>query len=238
MFTVSVLEDRDDQRAKTAELARRWGMERGAAVALSEFASREAFLRSGGLSSDIALLDIALPGDEKGGLAAAMELRHASEQAVICFLTDMVQFALEGYECFPQAFLVKPISYPALRRQLDIAARKLSRPDDRPLLFQAKGGARCVSARDILFAETKDRGVLVHTAGGDLRHPGTMKSFEDRLAGLPFFRCHAAYLVNLGHVERVEGLTAFVGGAQVPISRHRKREFLDALASYLGEEIL
>lgn len=113
MLRISVLEDKDDQRARTAELARRWGMERGAAAAVSEFASREAFLSGGGLASDVALLDIALPGDVKGGLAAAMELRRASEQAVICFLTDMAQFALEGYECFPQAFLVKPVAYQA-----------------------------------------------------------------------------------------------------------------------------
>ena len=48
---------------------------------------------------------------------------------------------------------------------------------------------------------------------------------------------HNAYLVSLAHVRGITGLTLDVGGEEVPVSRHKKREFMQALTAYLGEQL-
>ncbi len=56
---------------------------------------------------------------------------------------------------------------------------------------------------------------------------------EKLLEGEPFCRCHAAYLVNLRQVGREENGTVQIGQEKLPLSRHRKKEFMQALVECL-----
>ena len=64
--------------------------------------------------------------------------------------------------------------------------------------------------------------------------PGTLKSFEEKLAGKPFARCNSGYLVNLAQVSAVQQNTVQVGPYELQISRPRKKSFLEALTDYIG----
>ena len=44
-----------------------------------------------------------------------------------------------------------------------------------------------------------------------------------------------AFVVSFAQVERLDGGEVLVGGQRVPLSKHRRRQFLAALAAFWGD---
>ena len=65
-----------------------------------------------------------------------------------------------------------------------------------------------------------------------------MKEIEEKLLPYHFFRCNKGYLVALQHVDGIENGCALVNGEALLISRARKNEFMEALASCMGGALL
>jgi DNA-binding LytR/AlgR family response regulator len=62
-----------------------------------------------------------------------------------------------------------------------------------------------------------------------------MKRMEEALKPFGFAKCHNAYLVNLRHVAgSLPNDVVLFFGEQIPVSRGRKKSFMDCLTDYLG----
>lgn len=67
-----------------------------------------------------------------------------------------------------------------------------------------------------------------------------MKEMERKLQEYGFVRCHTSYLVNLGYVKAVSSKTleiTLVTGEVIPVSQPKRKEFMERLAEYLGEQL-
>jgi DNA-binding LytR/AlgR family response regulator len=62
-------------------------------------------------------------------------------------------------------------------------------------------------------------------------------TLEKRLEAEPFFRCHNAFLVNLDEVRTVSSSEVTVQGMRIPVSKYRKKEFMQALAAFRGRQL-
>ena len=60
----------------------------------------------------------------------------------------------------------------------------------------------------------------------------TMKSFEKELPEDRFLRIHKSYIVNLDRVERFSSRTIEIDNEQIPLSRHKKEDLIEALNSF------
>ena len=60
-----------------------------------------------------------------------------------------------------------------------------------------------------------------------------MKNFEEKLAGRSFARCNNCYLVNLAQVAGIAQEIVKVGPHSLPVSRTKRRAFLDAMSDYI-----
>lgn len=60
-----------------------------------------------------------------------------------------------------------------------------------------------------------------------------MKSVESSLGGQGFARCNNFLLVNLAYVDRIDGMTAFVGGDALQISHPRRKAFYEAFVQFM-----
>ena len=87
----------------------------------------------------------------------------------------------------------------------------------------------------ILYAESREHRTLLRTREEEIPCAGSLGSIEESLIPHGFFRCHAAFVVSFAQVERLDGGDVIVGGRRVPLSKHRRKQFLAALAAYWGE---
>jgi DNA-binding LytR/AlgR family response regulator len=199
------------------------------------FESGEAFLKSFNAGMyDIMLLDIQLTGID--GMELAQRVRAANDQALYIFITNLVQCAIQGYSVQALDFLIKPIEYALFAQKLSTALECLKRVLQRKevLSFKVIGGIVNLRPIHILYFEIVSRKTLFYTNSETYHTNEALGSIEQRLTSKGFYRCHTGYLVNIVHVRSIHKDYAVVGRAKVPVSKHRRKGFLDAVGNFLG----
>ena len=58
------------------------------------------------------------------------------------------------------------------------------------------------------------------------------RQVEKQLAGEPFARCNACYLVNLRYVTQIQGYSVYLGEEELRISHPKRKDFAAAFAAY------
>lgn len=232
MVRIAIVEDDLASAQRIEEYIHRYEGENGCSFQISRFADGAALTERYRPVYDIIFLDIQMPGMD--GMTAAERVRRADADVILIFITNMAQYAIRGYAVNAQDFLLKPVPYFAFQQELRRSIEKLNRRAASYLLLPVEGGVSRIDVSRISYIESLKHRITVHTDEGDYSLAGTMKELEDRLAGKNFFRCNSGYLVNLARVTGVRDGCALVGGATLPISRPKKRAFMDALTDYVG----
>ncbi|TMJ05875.1 MAG: LytTR family transcriptional regulator [Bacillati bacterium ANGP1] len=92
------------------------------------------------------------------------------------------------------------------------------------------GEIRLLPIRDVIYCYADGDRTMLVTRTGELRSHLSLSRLAERLEPFRFFRCHRAYLVNLGNVCSVIPWTrnafslTLEGGKEVPLSKHRVGE--------------
>ncbi|MCC8099406.1 MAG: LytTR family DNA-binding domain-containing protein [Clostridiales bacterium] len=182
---------------------------------------------------DILLLDIEMPGLD--GMTAAERIRRVDREVVIIFITNMSQYAIQGYAVEALDYVLKPVSYYSFTQCIQ---RAMDRMRKRTKQFHSvstgKGETRKLELSHIYFVEVQGHTLIYHTTEGEITSSGVMNEVEQALQGR-FFRCNKGYLVNLEHVDSIHGDLVTVGGQQLQVSRAKKKPLLDALNNYINE---
>jgi hypothetical protein len=88
----------------------------------------------------------------------------------------------------------------------------------------------------ILYIETKNRNVLVHTEKETVEILMTITAMSEKLKDNPLFaRPHVSFLVNLAWIKQVEGYNIVLkNGEIIPLSQKRSAVFRDIFHKYLS----
>lgn len=76
---------------------------------MTYFDNGESFLSQYSSDIDLIFMDIGLPN--KNGIDISRENRKKNDDVCIVFLTELFQFAIQGYEVNAYDYLVKPMKY-------------------------------------------------------------------------------------------------------------------------------
>jgi len=234
MIRIAIVEDDTNYQKLLLKYLDRYGEESGEYFQSSVFSDGLDVLEADLRSTDIILMDIQM--QHMDGMKAAERIRLRDKNVIIIFITNLAQYALQGYKVEALDYLLKPLQYFAFHQTLQKAVRKVN---DRKAFYipvmQDNAMVR-LDADLITYIESQDHKVTFHTREMTIATRETLKNLERTLKGRPFSRCNNCYLVNLAYVEAVKDNCVTVAGEPLQISRSKRKSFMEALAAYVGRD--
>lgn len=226
----------DDEKIFVEEMQnylQRFGRENGIALSVTAFPDGQSLLEQYICGAwDLVILDVDMPG--VNGIDTARRIREKDQKVPLMFITNLAQYAIKGYEVGAVDYLLKPVNYYALSMKMKKVVSLWHLTRDVPLVLKRNSDVMILPMSQLYYVESLDHSLHYHTAEGDLEQVGarTLADVEQELPKSQFVRCHNRYVVNLRHVDGLAGNHLCVQGRELPISRNRRRETLEALMRY------
>lgn len=239
MLNIAIVDDEKSIAEALKLLLASYAKERGIEINADWFSDPVQFLTQYTNRYDLVLLDIDMPG--MNGMDAARKLREVDDTVSLIFVTNMRQYAINGYEVNADDFMVKPVSYFDLAIKLDRIRKKDLRQDRDVVSVKDEGVVKFIAVKTIRYVEVLKHRLIYHTTERDFEVRGTLKKLEPLLIKNHFSKCNNYCLVNLRYVVGINGFSVFVSYGknsdktdEVAISHPRKKEFVIELNRYLG----
>ncbi len=205
----------------------------GFQYAVKTYSSGRRLLEEYRPDTDLLLLDIQLP--DMLGIDVARQIRQNDPRVMIIFVTNLAQYAIDGYSVNAFDYVLKPLNSFSFSKKLERAMRVLSHDENMlKLEIKSKDGNRWIAADAVTYIEVRSHEVVIHTEREIIRRWGTLAQYEEQLKPLHFIRCNASFLVNPKYVRTVIRDQVDVAQDMLPISRTFRKEFLNTLAQYKG----
>lgn len=226
MVHIAIVEDDDHDKARLKKCLKKYEEEKQERFEITEFSDGEDITTDYTAKYDLILLDIEMAF--MNGMSAARRIREVDPDVELIFITNMPQYAIQGYKVNALDYLLKPVSYFSFAETMNKALKRIGASEKKYVVVATKGGKMKVDISSICYVEVLDHLLLYHTVDGIYEARGTLK---DTLSQLDerFFSCSRSYVVNLDHVEHYRGNDLTVHGDILPMSRGRRNAFLDAL---------
>lgn len=233
MLRIAVVEDDKTYAAQLKEYLVRYETEKNQKISVALFPDGEDIVTDYSAEFDIILMDVEMTFMD--GMTTAERIREKDNEVVIIFITNMPQYAIQGYKVDALDYVLKPISYFAFSQRIDRALTRVKKKEATYITVAQKGGKKKLNVDKICYVEVRDHDLIYHSTKGDIVTKSSMKEAEDTLGGTKFFRCNRCYLVNLEYVEDFRGNDVTVASDVIQVSRARKKAFMDALNDYMNE---
>ena len=127
MIQIAIVEDEEIYVKQLTEYIQKYQTERGKSIKVTVFGDGEDIIENYSGGFDIILMDIQMRFMD--GMTAAEKIRQMDQKVIIMFITNMIQYAVRGYEVDAMDYVVKPVEYfsfsQKLDKQLDVCALRL-----------------------------------------------------------------------------------------------------------------
>ncbi len=232
MIKIAVVEDSDDDAENLISNLNKYSNSNGLEFDIDRYVDAESFTeRNQGY--DIVFMDIMM--NDMDGMSAAKKLRESDKDAVLVFVTNMVQFALEGYSVNAFDFMVKPISYYNFALKMDRIYEYTSGRLKKEIIVSSKTAKTVLAISSIKYVEVSNHTVTYHTEDNTVTASGSLKEIENILGEHAFCLCNQCYLVNLNYVRSVKGNDLILSdGSVLQISLPKRKVFMKQLAYFFG----
>ena len=232
MIKIGVIEDDNEQLEVLLGYIKKCFTEHGYGYTVEVFGTATAFQGRKERDFDIIFMDIMLP--DGNGWELVKDLREKDKNTIIIFITNMLQYAVKGYEVRAFDFIVKPFNYNNFALKLEGALEMLASKVDDAVWINGKNFQKRIYASQIYYVETQRHYITFHTDEGEYSTYGTLAWAQSQLSSASFALCNRCYLVNLNYVSGINGEYAKVGDAELLISRNKRASFLKSLNDYIA----
>lgn len=232
-MNIAVVDDNLNDRKMILDYLSQFFNESGGDYTTSTFEDGVSFLKDYSFSYDFIIFDIDMP--QMSGIDTAKELRKKDSNVTIMFVTNMPQYALEGYSVEAVDYVLKPLSYPDFRLKMKKATRYILRNSVKKITINTtEEGLITVDSSDIYYVESKLHYIYYHTKKGIYKMRAKLTEVEDILLPYHFARSGGSFLINLAYLEKIDGNEIVVADETLPLSRRMKASLMSAFTKYMG----
>ena len=233
MIRAAIVEDDELFRSQMKEFIKRYESEHSVNIEPKVYTDGTEIAGSYHGGFDVIFMDIEMP--QLDGMSAAGLIRERDREVIIIFITNVAKYAVSGYAVGAYDYILKPLKYEAFESKMNMVARLVrEKKQSRSILVKSRADVYRLRSDEILYVEVLQHNVIYHTEKGEYSVRGSLNEALSQLEGLPFSRCNKSYIVNLAFVRGVKDETVVVGNEKLPLSRLRRKEFMDTLAAYVS----
>ena len=183
---------------------------------------------------DVVLMDIEMPN--KDGFDTILEYKNKYETAIVIILTTHIESARKGYLVDAFRYIDKRNMNVELEEAFD-KINKLAKRNQYYITGKKENITKNIPVKDILYFETKSKGVIVHTTTEIYNCDEKINSLESKLLEFDFFRCHKSFLINMIAVRKLDKQFVYFDGnekAYVSVRKYTetKRKYINAKKKY------
>lgn len=236
MRNVAIIEDQEQALNVLKEYLVRYGEAFGEEFNVFHYPNSLGFLENYKGKFDVVFLDIMLP--DLNGMELARRLRVQDKTVAIIFVTNMAQFAVNGYEVGASDFIVKPVSYADFSIKLKRTLEQLDGKQEKKVLITTKNVTLVFGVSDVKWLEVVLHKLIYHTTQGEAEAYGSLKKAEGILLEENFLRANKSVLVNPRYIVSVNGDEVLIqGGETIYLSRKYKKSFTSQFENYFGGKV-
>ena len=188
MIRIAVVDDSNQDAERTATFLSRFFHGDTGRYHLSVYTDGIFFLNDYRPVFDIVFMDIDMP--HSNGMEVAKKLRKLDSRVILMFMTNLAQYAAEGYDVDAIGFLVKPIDFYGFELKMRKAIEILNSRKEVHFLMNLSGedgnSRKLVSSDSILYLEVMNHNVSVHTKEGEYLIWSSLRDCADRLQDAHF----------------------------------------------------
>lgn len=186
---------------------------------------------------DLYLLDIYMK-DSISGIDLAGHIRSCDSDAVICFISSSDAFYREAYDLYAVQYLIKPVRKEDMALLLERVSQRVAREREQRLGYKWRGQTGFISYSKILFIDSREHTLFIHCEDGTVQEcKGKLDDLEIQVGGQVFLRCHQSFIVNMYHVDKLDGNELLLAGHNIPVSRRYYAEVKNRYREILFEEV-
>lgn len=186
---------------------------------------------------DIAFLDIDMGKGRTNGISLARRLRCLRESAVILFVTNFVEYSIEGYEVQAFRYLLKS----DLERKLPLYFQQAVRACQRGrkmIRITCEREEVDILPGTLIYIESLSRKSVLHLHGyarDTLTTRTTLNELTEQLQPHGFLRVHKSFLVNMAQLQKLQSTgLRLKDGTELPVSAHRYGEIRQEYLQWKG----
>jgi DNA-binding LytR/AlgR family response regulator len=184
---------------------------------------------------DLLFLDIQMPG-----ITGVQFLQSLPNSPMVIFVTAYKQYALEGFNLNVIDYLLKPIDFERflkavnkayelhnLKQKSNLVENIVESTKPTTIFVNADYSLVKLKIDEITYIEGLKDYIKIHlnSSTKPIVTRMTMKSIEEKLPSLEFFRVHKSFIVSLDKIESIRNLKIKIGNAQIPVSESYSEDF-------------
>ena len=149
MIRIAIAEDDPQCFAQMEQYIAQFGQETGRAFHITRYDNGEDLVERYRPEFDLILMDVEMPFMD--GMTAAGYVREKDPEVVIIFVTNLAQYAIQGYAVNALDYILKPLSYFSFSQRLNRALQFVRKREAGFLTVAVKGGGDEAGDRRDLF---------------------------------------------------------------------------------------
>ena len=182
----------------------------------------------------IIFLDIYMDG--LSGVETAKKIRELDKLCMIIFTTTSPDFRAEGFEVGAIHYLLKPLTYNAVKEALNRCNWLFAESEKRFNIMVDRHAVQ-VRMQDILYTEVFGKMVLIHTVRETLKTYMPLSQISALLEG-SFLQCNRSYIVNMRFISAVlKECFQLENGEMIHIRYNGRQKVKDEYNSYFLNSI-